>query len=284
MTGRVTGGVGTGVRRLLPRLASGAALLWLLAPLLPVLLWAVSERWFGRARLPQALGLDGWASALDAGLLPALGRSVLLGVLVAALALPLGAVAGRQLGWRRTRHPRLLAVLLVLPVLLPPLAVAMGLDVVVLRIGVPGPVAVVAVLVVLALPYAAFTTAAGYARLGPGPEEQARTLGATAGQARRLVTLPALRRSLVVAGLLAFLVGWSDYVVTLLLGGGRLVTLPVLLGATASGAGNEPVTAALALVASVPAVLLLVLGALVLRAARPRGPAAGADPDGRMAP
>mgnify|MGYP001950533246 CR=1 FL=1 len=142
------------------RSATGLALLWLLAPLLPVVLWAVSSRWSDRARLPQELGLGGWAAALDAGLLSALLRSTLLGLAVAAVATPLGAWAGRLLGWRTTRHPHLLAVALVLPVLLPPLAVAMGLDVVALRIGVPGPVAVLAVLTVLALPYTAFTAAA----------------------------------------------------------------------------------------------------------------------------
>ena len=81
------------------RSATGLALLWLLAPLLPVVLWAVSSRWSGRARLPQELGLDGWTAALDAGLAPALVRSVLLGLAVAAVATPLGAWAGRLLGW-----------------------------------------------------------------------------------------------------------------------------------------------------------------------------------------
>ncbi|WP_298747884.1 ABC transporter permease subunit, partial [uncultured Nocardioides sp.] len=232
-------------------------------------------RWSGRAALPQQLGTAGWVSALEAGLGPALLRSTALGLAVAAVATPWGAWVGRLLGWRLARHPRLLVVALVLPVLLPPLAVAMGLDVVVLRIGVPGEVAVLAVLAVLALPYTAFTVAAGYARLGPGPEEQARMLGAGPRAARRLVTWPALRRSLALAALLAFLVGWSDYVVTLLLGGGRLVTLPLLLGASASGAGNEPTTAALAVVAASPALVLLVVVGAVLRSARRSAPRTG---------
>ena len=72
--------------------------------LLPVVLWAVSSRWSGRARLPQELGLDGWTAALEAGLAPALVRSVLLGLAVAAVATPLGAWAGRLLGWRIARR------------------------------------------------------------------------------------------------------------------------------------------------------------------------------------
>jgi putative spermidine/putrescine transport system permease protein len=58
---------------------------------------------------------------------------------------------------------------------------------------------------------------------------------------------------------LAFLIGWSDYVVTLVLGAGQLVTLPLLLGASASGSGNDPTTAALSLLAVAPPLALLVV-------------------------
>jgi putative spermidine/putrescine transport system permease protein len=257
--------------RVAVRLAVVAALLWLLVPLAPVLVWALTDRWAGRAALPQDLGASCWRGAVDAGLGPAVVRSLLLGVVVSALAMPLGALTGRLLGWGVVRRPRAVLAAVLLPVLLPPLAVAMGLDVVTLRLHVPGTLAVVAVLTVLALPFTTLTAAAGLARLGPGPEEQARTLGATPRQARWLVTWPALRRSLGVAAALAFLVGWGDYVVTLLLGGGQLVTLPVLLASSAAGSGNEPTTAVLALVAAAPAVLVLVaVGTVgtVLRARR----------------
>ena len=243
-------------------LATGLALAWLLVPLVPLLLWAVAERWSAPGALPQQWGLRGLDDAHAAGLLPAAGRSLLLGLVVAALATPLGAAAGRALGWRETRHPVALALVLLLPVLLPPFAVSMGLDVVVLRLGVPAPVAVVAVLVVFAVPYCAYAVAGAYAALDPRLEEQARSLGASPRRARLGATLPAVRSGLAVVAVLGFLVGWSDYVVTLLVGGGRLVSLPVLLGSAASAAGNEPLVAVLALAGVLPPLLLLGLLAL----------------------
>jgi len=215
--------------------------------------------------LPQEWGLRPWREAVSSGLAPAAARSLVLGLVVAAVATPLGALAGRAIGWREARRPALVALVLLLPVLLPPFAVSMGLDVVLLRLHVPGAVATVAVLVVFALPYCAYSTAAGYAALDREVEEQARCLGATPGQARRRATLPALTSSLTVAAVLAFLVGWSDYVVTLLLGGGQLVTLPVLLGSAASGSGNEPAVAALAVATALPPLLLLVVLGLAAR-------------------
>ncbi len=215
----------------------------LIAPLVPLVLWAVANRWTGAVRLPQELGLGGWRDALDAGMVAAL---------VASIATPLGAMAGRALGWRLVGRPGLPSVVLLAPVVLAPFAVAMGLNVVILRVGVPGEVAVVLVLSVFALPYTTFTMRATYLRLNPGLEEQARVLGASPGQARRRVTVPAAASGLITATGLAFLVGWSDYAVTLLIGGGQIITAPMLIGSSAAGSGNDALTGVLAISASLP--------------------------------
>lgn len=233
------------------------AVLWLVVPLLPVLVWAGAERWSFPDLLPRTWGTAGWHDAVAEGLLPALLRSLALGVAVTVVATPLGVMTGRVLGWRLTGSPRLVVGLLLVPLVLPPFAVAMGLDVVLLRVGLPELVSVVLLLAVVAVPYAAYTSATGFARTSPELEAQARALGATARQARLRVVLPALRGSIVVAALLAFLVGWSDYVVTLLVGGGQLVTAPVLLGSTAAGSGNDAMVAAMALATLLPPVLLV---------------------------
>ncbi|MBA3575973.1 MAG: ABC transporter permease subunit [Pseudonocardiales bacterium] len=232
-------------------------MLWLVVPLTPLVLWAGASRWSGTARLPQAFGSRGWQEALDAGMIAALARSGLLGVVVALIATPLGVMAGRALGWRLLRRPALPSVVLLGPVVLAPFAVAMGLDVVILRLGVPGEVAVVLVLSVFALPYTTFTMRATYLRLDPALEEQARVLGASSRQARRRVTLPAATTGLVTATGLAFLVGWSDYAVTLLIGGGQIVTAPMLIGSSAAGSGNDALTSTLALSATLPPLVAL---------------------------
>ncbi len=225
---------------------------WLVIPLTPLVLWAGASRWSGTARLPQDFGFRGWQEALDAGVMAALVRSGLLGVAVALIATPLGAMAGRALGWRLLRRPALPSIVVLGPVVLAPFAVAMGLDVVILRLGIPGELAVVLVLSVFALPYTTFTMRATYLGLDPVLEEQARVLGASSRQARHRVTLRAAATGLVTATGLAFLVGWSDYAVTLLIGGGQIVTAPMIIGSSAAGSGNDAMTSALAISASLP--------------------------------
>lgn len=239
----------------------GVAVLWLALPLLPLLLWAGADNWSFPAVLPDEWGVRGWREAAAAGLPGAMLRSLGLGIAVAAIATPVGLVIGRELGWRRTRHPRLVVGLLLVPLVLPPFAIAMGLDILLIRVGMPEVVSVVLLLAVVATPYTAYTAATGFARVSPELEHQARALGASLRQARTRVVLPAIRGSALVAALLAFLVGWSDYVVTLLVGGGQFVTAPVLLGATASGSGNDAAVAATALATLLPPVLLVTAAA-----------------------
>ncbi|GAA2502596.1 ABC transporter permease [Terrabacter carboxydivorans] len=252
----------SGRRRVAIYLTAAVVIGWFVLPLLPVIAWAIADRWPYPSALPQELGVRGWESVWTAGTARAVASSAALGILVAVAATVLGSAAGRAIGWRLTRHPAVAALLLLSPVALPPFAVAVGLSAVVLRAGIPEPAAVLATLTVYALPYTTYVVAARYTALEPGAEEQARLLGATKWQALRHVTLPALRPAIAAAMFLAFLVGWSDYVVTLVVGGGQLVTLPMLIGAAASGTGNEPAVAALSLLSVLPPLLALLLGRL----------------------
>jgi putative spermidine/putrescine transport system permease protein len=59
-----------------------------------------------------------------------------------------------------------------------------------------------------------------------------------------------------IGSLFVFLVSWSQYVLTLMVGGGRVVTLPILLFSFATS-GDHAVTAALAIVFVLPAILIL---------------------------
>ena len=258
-----------------PATRAGRALLvaWFLTPLLPLLLWAGANRWAYPALLPQRWGGAGWVAALDSGATAAFARSAVLGLVVATIATPAGAMAARALALGRVRWPRLVSAVLLAPVALPPFAVVMGLDVLLLRARIPGVVGVGLVLVVAALPYTTYTMRVAYGGFDLAFEDEARTLGASRRAVLRKVSLPLLAPSLAGAAFLAFLVGWSDYIVTLLVGGGQLVTFPLLIASTASGTGNEAAVAALSLSSLLPPLALLVTVALMGRRRRhlPRG-------------
>lgn len=240
------------------RLAVTALLLvWFAVPFLPLVLWAFADGWSFPSPLPTAWGVQGIDDALGFGLLPGFARSVLLGLGVAAIATPLGALAARALTFGTVPFPRTISALLLAPIALPPFAAVLGVNVLLLRAYIPPVIGVVVVLVVLALPYTTFVMRTAYGGYDLSYEEEARLLGAAPAQVLRRVHLPMIAPALARAAFLAFLVAWSDYIVTVIVGGGELVTLPLIVAGAAAGLGNDAAVAVMSLGAVIPPVLLL---------------------------
>ncbi|WP_082539233.1 ABC transporter permease [Microbacterium sp. Root553] len=240
------------------RLAVTALLVvWFALPFLPLVLWAFADGWSFPSPLPTAWGVQGIQDALGFGLLPGFARSVLLGLVVAAIATPLGALAARALTFGTVPFPRTFSALLLAPIALPPFAAVLGVNVLLLRAYIPPAIGVVVVLVVLALPYTTFVMRTAYGGYDLSYEEEARLLGAAPAQVLRRVHLPMIAPALARAAFLAFLVAWSDYIVTVIVGGGELVTLPLIVAGAAAGLGNDAAVAVMSLGAVIPPVLLL---------------------------
>jgi putative spermidine/putrescine transport system permease protein len=254
-------------------------LVWFVLPVLPLLLWTFAERWSFPAAFPTEWGVGSFRAALELGAVPALGRSLVLSLCVAAISTLLGTLAARALTFGAVPGARMVSVLLLTPIALPPFAAVLGVNVVLLRGQIPPFWGTVLVLTVVALPYTAFVMRTAFGAYDLAYEEEARLLGARRAQLWRRVQLPMLAPALARAGFLAFLVAWSDYLVTLIVGGGEIVTLPLVVASAASGLGNDAAVAVLSLSAVVPPVLLL---AAIAGLGRRRGAAPG--PAGRARP
>ncbi len=242
------------------RVLVGALLvLWFALPMVPVALWAVASEWRAPAVLPQNYGWRGWSEAASSGLIPALLASAVLGGAVAVIATPLGFMAASSLRRLPRRSQKIVEAILLSPLAIPPFALVMGMNVVLLRAYIPAFAGVLLLLVVAALPYTAFMFRSALAGYDDRFEEAARTLGASRAQTVRHVRFPLLAKASAQAAFLAFLVGWGDYLVTLIVGGGQLRTLPLLLASAASGSGNQQLTAVLSLAVVLPPLALLTL-------------------------
>ena len=247
-------------------LAVTGLLALLLLPFLPLVLASLAEGYFYPQVLPDTWSTRAWRVVLDpdGATWAALRDTVVIALSVAVISLVVAVPAGRVLGTRGFHGKRAVELTLLLPVLVPPIAVAIGLHVVLLRLGLAGGTAgVVLVHLVPATPYVVLLTAGVFANADLELEQQARSLGASWWQSQRHVTWRLVAPGLAVAGLFGFLVSWGQYVLTLVVGGGRVVTLPILLFATASG-GDTAITAATALFHALPALVLLVVTSRLL--------------------
>ncbi|NJP07398.1 MAG: ABC transporter permease subunit, partial [Chloroflexaceae bacterium] len=234
------------------RLTSSLVLLTLtvllLAPVIAFVLHAFSTRWFYPQVLPQQWTADAFVGQVsNPRTQAALWQSVQIALLVTALSLLVGYPAARTLGMRRFPGKNVVLLLFFLPTVVPPVATGMGLNILFLRMGLAGSqIGVVLVHLIPVLPYTVFALLGVFARYDPNYEYQALVLGAGPVRIFLMITLPLVLPGMVVAALFAFLISWSDYLLTLLIGGGRVITLPILLFSTVSG-GNPTTIAVLAL-------------------------------------
>ena len=243
-----------------------AIVVGVLLPFVPLLLWSVSFRWLYPSVLPESLSLRAWQYVFSprAQVLSALGYSTLVALLVTTLSIVIGLPAGRALGLYKFRGKTAVRFLILAPTIVPTLAAAMGIHVLFIRYGlVDNVLGVVLVHLIPVLPYVVLILSGVFANYNPDFEAQAQTLGASAWQRFRFVTLPTIFPALMVSGLFAFIISWSQYILTLLIGGGQVVSLPVLLFSFVSS-GDNAITAALSLVFIAPALLFLLATARYL--------------------
>lgn len=240
---------------------SGIALA--LIPLLPLVIWATAGVWRYPALMPQRFTARGFRALTDPGgeILHAAGLSAVIAVAVAVLACVIGFPAGRAVGLYSFRGRRAVQFLLLSPVIVPGIAATLGLQVFFIRFGLADSViGVILVQLMPTVPYAATVLAGAFANLETDYERQARALGAGLLRTLIFVTVPLLRPALVTAGLFTFLISWSEYLLTLIVGGGQVQTLPLLLFG-AIGSSDTTLAAALGVIVIAPAFLVVAVAA-----------------------
>ena len=245
------------------RLTHLAIIVGVLAPLLPLVVWSFAHRWFFPDLLPAEWSWRAWRYVFAPGsrVGTALLYSGATALAVMVISLLIGIPAGRALALHNFRGKTAVTFLILAPAIMPVIAVVMGIHVAFIRLGLadslPG---LILSHLIPVTPYVVLILASVFANYNPDYEGQARTLGARPYQVVLHVMLPAIKPGIIVAGMFAFIISWSQYLLNLLIGGGRILTMPVLLF-TFANSGDNALTAALSLVFIAPAVLFLIVTA-----------------------
>lgn len=240
-------------------------LTFLVAPMVPLFIWSISFRWFYPDILPSEYSMRAWEQVISPtnDVLGAAWQTTLIALLCTVLSILFGVPAGRALGLHNFKGKRIVEILILAPIIVPGLAVVLGIDTMFIRYGLSGNIlGVTLVHLVPTLPYMTLVMSGVYANYDVDYELQARSLGAGRWATQRYVTLPAVFPGVVVGALFTFLISWSQYVLTLLIGDGQVETLPILLF---NFARSEPAIAgALSVVFIVPGILVLLLSSKYL--------------------
>ena len=210
----------------------------------------VSLRWFNEFLTSQR-----WMSAA--------GFSAGIALLVAIVTSVLGTMATYAMVRGGGKLASLFQTALVLPIIVPHLALAVALYLFFQEIGLTGSIwAYVLAHSVIAMPFTVFTVAAALTKIDPAIENAAMSCGATRFDAFRLVTLPNILPNVLSGALFAFIISFDEPVITYFLAGARDKTLPRLMFEDIQ-MNITPILAAIAVLLTALSVVVLLVTAFL---------------------
>jgi multiple sugar transport system permease protein len=245
-------------------LAYSAALLitvFMLFPLYLIAAAALSPRSavfdYPRPLAPAPASLDSISFFLSShGILPALGRSLVVGLLTVALSLALGSPAGYAIARYKFAGQDLVQLLIVVVRAFPVVILAIPLAVTFINWNLYDTVVSVAIVhTAIALPFTVLLTASVFLRVPTELEEAAMSLGSGRLGAVWRIVIPLSRQGLGAAALFAFVLSWNEVFAAAVL----TVRNPTLPAQVVTSLGQSPLPFRFAggLALTIPAVVFI---------------------------
>lgn len=204
----------------------------ILAPVVILLLWTFTSRWPWPNILPQTYSLRAIEEVFApyAKVLQTLISSILLSLSVAILSTVIAIMTARALTYYDFIGKKLINFLSIAPILVPGSVFAMGIHVVFIRMSLADTIlGVIIVHLVYTLPYSINIMRDLIESIGIKLELQAYVLGASPLKSFIFITLPLLTPGIIASISMAYITSFSQYFLTLLIGGGKVKTISLLM-------------------------------------------------------
>ena len=237
------------------------AFIMMVFPLLLFILKSFTGVWRSDEPFQWEWTTTGWNVLLtEPNVIGSIQTSFLLSIIVLLLNLFLGILTGRALSFYLFKGKKVLESLLLLPLFLPTMAVALGLQLLMIRLQLADHIIGVALVhLIPTVPYSIKMLRAGYDQMGYKIVEQARLLGANRAHVFWTVELPSLLPSVRSVIFLTVIISLGQYLLTAIIGGGNVSTLAIIYYPYSQSA-NDNVMAAFSIVfALVPLVLFIII-------------------------
>ena len=218
--------------KLIYKIIVGIFLIFLLMPLIVIIVWSITKNWPWPEIIPNNFGLRGWNHFLNSSSnsISTLFFSLFLSSVVTVCTLIITIPAANGLALYRFKGKRLIELLIFAPVIVPAVAVAMGIHIQFIRIGLANTFwGVVLIQLIPCIPYSIRILKSVFEMIGGEMELQAKVLGANSFQVVYHIILPMILPGIISAGGMVFIVSLSQYFLTLLIGGGRIITFSMLM-------------------------------------------------------
>ena len=241
----------------------------ILGPIIPVIIQSFAFQWHWPDLLPRVWWWSVRADstfplAWDYVLSPyshvfeAAGNTLFISLSVTLLALILCLPAARVLVSPHFKWKTQILSLFTLPLIVPEMALALAFLAVFIPLGLAGTyTGIIVAHLIPVLPYMMRVLVSVYQGLNPAVVEQAQLLGASRWQRLVHITIPLLLPGILAGCLFTLLVSSNIFLITFLVGQGRVETLPTLLFSKIGGGALDATAAGLTLIAMIPGFILL---------------------------
>lgn len=219
-------------------------------PFIPLVLSAFSFRMPWPDLLPESWSLRAWEYILapESGTLGAIAASLFIAAAVTLINLVLAIPAADALKRYSFRGRTWIEAIMYAPIVIPAFVSIMGIHMSFIRYGLTETLfGVVLAHLSPSLPYMVRSLMVSFGTLGFEWEEQGRMLGAGRINRFRYIVLPHILPGIIAGSGLSMLVSLSQYLITFLVGGGQVVTVPILLFPF-TGGGDPTIAAAYTMV------------------------------------
>ncbi|MCA0972610.1 ABC transporter permease subunit [Halobacillus litoralis] len=240
--------------------------LFFLLPVLLLVLQSVSETWRFQAGQGFTFQLDSFeVLTSDPNLWSATGWSIAIGAGVLVTNLLIGILTGKALATMDFKGKSFVEAMMLSPILIPVLAIAMGLHLFMIRIGLADTLAgVILIHLVPTVPYSVKIFQNAYRQMGSDLLEQPLILGATPVHQLFTVELPLMKPAIRSVTFLTIVISLSQYAITAIIGGGTVITLPMVFFPFLDTA-NASIMAAFSIwFAMIPLLLYVIMEAILL--------------------
>lgn len=204
----------------------------LILPLAMILIWTITVSWPFPDIIPREFGIRGLEAIFQPGsrALASLLTSIRISIFVTLLTLAITIPGGKALGIYDFPGKGFIKIFVLAPLILSPVAIGMGIHGTFIRLGLTNTeFGVILIHIVPVIPYGIRIFTNIFELVGDHLEEQSKVLGAGSFQTFLHVTLPTITPGIISAGSMIFIISFSQYFLTFLIGGGSVQTFPLLM-------------------------------------------------------
>lgn len=218
------------MQKKLRKLAVNTILISLVLPIMILFIWSLTSSWVYPNMLPSEISLRAMEYIFDTTNVKVLINSLFISFVVVFITIILSVLSAKAIALYDFRGKRLFEILVLSPIIIPTISVAMGIQLTFLKLQIANTLlGVIIINIIPCLPYGVKIITDAYKVVGNKHEVQAKMLGANSIDTFRYITFPLILPGIIGASSMCFMISFSQYFLTLIIGGGSIITYPLIM-------------------------------------------------------